>query len=572
MATLAIPRPDGTDTTSSPGPAGAPLLRILAWAVLYILPVAIAVRPILDLDVWWHLRTGEWIVATGHLPQTDPFSQHGLQTGEPWVAYSWLFEVLLYGAYRFLGFAGVFLFRAVLTAGIVLALHRLVAKRSSGFVVIAAVTGVGVLALLPLVAERPWLFTILFGTLTLDVLLDLREGRAGRRAWLLPLLFVLWANIHIQFVYGLFILGLGCVAPVCDRLLGRPTSGRGADTLGSRPWWTLVAITALCTAATLVTPYHIHVYQVVLQYATQKVALREIAECQALAFRDAWDWSALAVGAAAAFSLGRRVRLSAFDVLLLASAAWFAFRGRRDVWFLVLAALAVVATARRAVDVERVFWPTRRAWGGVAFLALPVLVAYGWFAMSGNHVQATMETEYPVKAVEYVREHGCRGPLFNPFNWGGYLMWNLRELPVSMDGRANLYGDALLARSVSTWRGQPGWDADPELAAAATVLAPADAPLTALLREEKRFRVAYEDKVAVVFVAAHPGGFSGIQPFFRREAGPAQDLPDEPRVYLALVRIRDCEAERASAHPLVLPPREGTLKAQSPQLADQFTP
>ncbi|HJT78836.1 MAG TPA: hypothetical protein VJ739_16650, partial [Gemmataceae bacterium] len=319
MATLAVPQADGPDATAPPGPADAPLLRILTWALLYILPVAVAVRPILDLDIWWHLRAGEWIVAAGRLPQTDPFSQHGLQTGAPWVAYSWLFEVLAYGAYRLLGYDGIFLFRAVLTAAIVLALHRLVARRASHFVPAGLVTGIGVLALLPLVAERPWLFTILFGTITLDVLLDLRAGRAGRRAWLLPLLFVVWANIHIQFVYGLFLLGLGCVAPVCDRLLRRPTSGRAADTLGTRLWWTLVGVTAACTAATLLTPYHVHVYEVVCQYATQKVAPREIAECQALAFRDAWDWAALAVGAAGAFALGRRARLSAFDVLLLAS-------------------------------------------------------------------------------------------------------------------------------------------------------------------------------------------------------------------------------------------------------------
>jgi hypothetical protein len=534
--------------------------------------VAIAVRPILDLDIWWHLRAGEWIVAAGRLPLTDPFSQHGLQTGEPWVAYSWLFEVLAYGAYRLFGYEGVFLFRAVLTAAIVLALHRLVAKRASHFPTAAVVTGVGVLALLPLVAERPWLFTILFGTLSLDVLLDLREGRAGRRVWLLPLLFVLWANLHIQFVYGLFILGLGCIAPVGDRLLRRPTSGRAADTLGTRSWWTLVGITAACTAATLVTPYHVHVYEVVLQYATQKVALREIAECQALAFRDAWDWSALAVAAAAAFALGRRARLSGFDVLLLVSAGWFAFRGRRDVWFLVLAALAVVSTARPVDTAEQVFWPTRPAWGGVAFIALPVLVAYGWFAMSGNHIQATLEAEYPVQAVAYIREHNCGGPLFNPFNWGGYLMWNLRELPVSMDGRANLYGDALLARAVATWRGQPGWDTDPDLAAARVVLAPADAPLTALLRQEKRFRVAYEDKVAAVFVAAGADSASGIQPFLNRETGLAQDSPNEPGVNRAFVGIGNRQAQTAAAHPLMLPPREGAFKAQGCQLLDQFTP
>ena len=45
----------------------------------------------------------------------------------------------------------------------------------------------------------PWLFTILFSTLLLDVLLDLRDGQPIRRHRLLPLMFALWANLHVQF-------------------------------------------------------------------------------------------------------------------------------------------------------------------------------------------------------------------------------------------------------------------------------------------------------------------------------------------------------------------------------------
>src|SRR6266511_2019611 len=215
--------------------APAPGLRVLIWVVLYTLPAAVALLPVLDYDTWWHLRTGQWVVEHGAVPATDPFSQHGLETGKTWIAYSWLYEVLFYLLYQGLGYSGIFLGRAVLTLAVVAVLHRLIARRESRFVVAMGLMGAALLAMLPLLTDRPWMFSILFSALTLDVVLDLRNGAPTRRMWLLPLLFALWANIHIQFVHGLFLLGLACGAPLLDYLRGQPLMPR---------WRTLVAVTA----------------------------------------------------------------------------------------------------------------------------------------------------------------------------------------------------------------------------------------------------------------------------------------------------------------------------------------
>src|SRR5438874_856954 len=134
------------ETTASPGPT--PLLRVLLWSTVYLLPLGVALLPILDYDIWWHLRLGQSIVEHGAIPATDSFSQYGLQSGKPWIAYSWLFEVLAYGAYRAFGYEGIFLGRALMTLAIVLTLHRLVAKREPRFIVAAGFLGVAVLALL----------------------------------------------------------------------------------------------------------------------------------------------------------------------------------------------------------------------------------------------------------------------------------------------------------------------------------------------------------------------------------------------------------------------------------------
>ena len=108
--------------------------------------------------------------------------------------------------------------------------------------------------------------------------------------------------------------------------------------------------------------------------------------------------------------------------------------------------------------------------------------------------------DYPVAAVEYVRANALNGPMFNDFTWGGYLIWHLRDYPVSMDGRTNLHGEARLQRSFDTWGGSVGWENDPELAEAGFVIAAKSVPLTDLLRGDGRFRIAHEDDTSVVFV------------------------------------------------------------------------
>jgi len=201
-------------TQSTPVGRWEALRRMSILLALYAIPAFVVVRPVSDNDIWMNLRAGRWIVAHGTVPATDPFSRH--RQGRPWVAYSWLFEVLVHGLDRCLGLAGIVLYRVVLSFAILASIHRLVARREPRFVVATALVGLAFFALVPLLNERTWLFTLLFSTLTLDAILDLRAGEGTRAAWLLPPLYALWANLHIQFIYGLSLLALGCVAPLID--------------------------------------------------------------------------------------------------------------------------------------------------------------------------------------------------------------------------------------------------------------------------------------------------------------------------------------------------------------------
>ena len=79
-------------------------VHLFAGILLFGL-LAMTARNALDPDLWWHLRTGQWIVETGHIPHADPFSF--TRVGSPWVAHEWLSELIFYELWKFAGAAGL---------------------------------------------------------------------------------------------------------------------------------------------------------------------------------------------------------------------------------------------------------------------------------------------------------------------------------------------------------------------------------------------------------------------------------------------------------------------------------
>src|SRR5262245_39076169 len=112
--------------------------RIVLFALLYSLAPFEAMLPVSDFDIWWHLRVGEWIASNHTVPYQDYFSAYG--SGKPWIAYSWLFEVLMYTLHAHLGLLGIVLFTVSMAVAITLAVHRLARLEQPPIIVEVALT------------------------------------------------------------------------------------------------------------------------------------------------------------------------------------------------------------------------------------------------------------------------------------------------------------------------------------------------------------------------------------------------------------------------------------------------
>ena len=187
-----------------------------------------ALSPIEDPDIWWHLRTGEWIIRTHQLPVVDSFS--AARSGQPWIAYSWAFDVLVYGLHVSLGLFGLVWFVVLLALLVTFAVHKLARISGLPFYLEILLPAVAVTAMKSLMSPRSWLFTIVFFAIELAIIVRVRSSNQPRLLWGLPFLFFIWANIHIQFIYGLAALAMLLVENFvarCAVIFGRETTRSG---------------------------------------------------------------------------------------------------------------------------------------------------------------------------------------------------------------------------------------------------------------------------------------------------------------------------------------------------------
>src|SRR5262249_51529378 len=159
-------------------------------------------------------------------------------------------------------------------------------------------------------------------------------------------------------------------------------------------------------------------------------------------------------------------------------------RSRRDLWFVVIGAVAILATPRRPGEAAADRFVLTR-WRAllVGIMTGLVLAVTGWArGLSERRLEEKVGERFPAEAAAVIERRNCPGPLYNHFNWGGYLLWALPRRPVTIDGRGNVHGDERTLRSLDTWAGKPGWDSDPDLANARLVVSDTRSPLAALLR------------------------------------------------------------------------------------------
>ncbi len=475
----------------------------IAFAVILLLGLlAMTARNALDPDLWWHLRTGQWIVETGHVPHSDPFSF--THAGHAWVSHEWLSEVVFYELWKHGGAAALIVFSAIITtAGFMLLYLRCPGKRYWA----AAATVVGALASAPCWGVRPQMFTFTLASLLLWLLeASSKEDRPRLLLWIPPL-FLLWLNLHAGFALGPALLLAYAVGLLMETALGN-TPWQEARPILLRMLLLLLA----CLALVPLNPSGVQLYRYPFDTLRSFGMRSFIVEWFSPDFHESLYLPFLLVWLlllAALASSRWRPRGRVFVPLLLTSFA--ALDAVRHIPIFILVAIPVIAAALpvHAAPLARSPRPPASPWFRLLF-NLVILVPIALFALvkwvSLVRNQDAREAELlPQRAVSFLLAGNYPQRIFVYYDWGGYAICKLyTEYRVFVDGRADLYGDDLLGQFKTTVRLQTGWRDVLDRWQVETVLVPPSTAVAQALLLNPNWHVAYSDSKAIVLLRTQP--------------------------------------------------------------------
>lgn len=477
----------------------------LLFAVFLIAIFTMAVRAPADTDTWWHLQSGRWILENQTIPRTDPFSH--TRFGEPWIDHSWLAQIILFLLFDSWSFAGIaFLIAALATIAFVVVWFqcRDQDRWLRAFVLIIAAATSGVIW-----AARPQMFSF---TLTALVAYLLDRFKRGNRAiiWGLPLVLLVWVNTHGGFAVAFILM----VAYIFGEIGNHILKNQGMT------WREIRQLALVMLICFLVIPINPNGFQM-WSYPFRTVgigALQDfIAEWRSPDLHQMhlqpFIWMLLATLTVLGLS-GQRADFT--DLTLVALFAYMSLLAGRNIALFALVAAPVVI---RYGDAALSEWrerlgvrvrPRTRASPGARFLIflnwalLLLVVAAALIKISLPISQAVNEKAIaeaiPVGAIEFLKENQPEGPIFNSYNWGGYLVWELPQYPVFVDGRTDLYDDLFLREYLSTVFAQDGWEQTLDRYGINLVLIESQSVMGQLLAERTAWELVYQDEMAAIFV------------------------------------------------------------------------
>jgi hypothetical protein len=480
----------------SPEGAGAPRSAIRlssVWiAAAFAVALTIAFGPISSIDLAYLVRAGRVMFDTGEILRVDVFTFTAWC--EPWLNQQWGAEIVVGGAFEALGWLGLALLRAALTAGVTAFVYAACLTNGALRRAAAWLTLLAAVLLLGGFQLRGQLFG-LFLFAALRWIIAGRARHAGRLWWAIPISLI-WANVHGSFPLAVLMLLFAWLE----------------DRLASRAGGRILGVAALSMAATVVTPFGPRVWGYVMDVSTDPLIREVVLE---------WRPPGLGTYTGVIFFISVAMALVVFirnrralPWIALVELGFFlalAASSSRNVfwWGIVLATtLSRLPWARRAPALD----PRNRA--NLVLLgllaAVPLVAGARWFP----HASAEPPSEglirlAPAALTEELRSRLQPGePFANAQPWGSWFELSLPEYPVMVDSRFEVVPPQAVRASIEISSAEPGWQA--ELDALPVRFYAVDREhqpaLVAVLPELEGWRRAYSDADGLILVraGAHP--------------------------------------------------------------------
>jgi hypothetical protein len=499
-------------------PAGFPAATaaVVGFFAAAVLPRA--TWPLIDGDVWWHIRAGEDVLRTGRIPNVDTWSIVG--AGRPWTSQDWLANVILalgnsLGAWGQTALS--FLFGGITLLAFWI-LWRAIAMRlpTVGWVSRMVWLSVGLVLAGPVMGVRVQVLDLLLATAVLWFLW--RYQVDPRRRWLiaLPALALLWANLHAGWVL-LFLFGAAVlVGEFVDRALRREPAGQPPMSWGQIRDLAVALLASL--AALAFNPNGVALYAYPFDTVGITALKRYVMEWFPADLGSIFGWLLLGfvvVGIVPTFAFARH-RLRTSDALILVGLTVMAWQAIRFLLIVGPIGGAIVAVVLSPVIVQsrvgtgtsgilaRLARPVTGRRGainaGIAAILLVLGIGIALLRTVPPAQAAEIARGLPADAVAWMDANDPGTRMFNRYEWGGYIGQHRPDQLIFMDGRADLYGDELLQMYVAII----GLRGDPQVTfdryGIDYAVFPPDTPLADWFDSSGAWKRVYLDQTAAIWV------------------------------------------------------------------------
>jgi len=505
-------------------PSTADLIFVTLLTALVFTPLS--VRLLGDAGIGWHIRAGQQILATHTTPRVDLFSS--TMGGKAWFAWEWLYDVIVGQLEATLGLNGVVWFTAFVIAAVFAWTFRLLIIRGTNVLIALVLVLLAISAAMIHFLARPhvlsWMFTLAWFWILQSYERESPDGRRSRGLWLLPLLMLVWVNVHGGFVLGFVLLGIFWAGALWDWFCTK--EGRIEDVFcriaARKRVQALVGVGLVSLAASLVNPYgwklHTHVYS----YLSNRFLMDHIEEFRSPDFHGVAQKCFLIlvlITLAALAAHGRGLRMSEMLTVLLAVFA--GMYASRNIPVSSLLLVMVIGPLLSPVRLGQRFFEKMTAvesrlrghlWPVLAVVATFLIAVNGGRVGTSVWMNAHFDpSRMPVDAVDYLQTNKLAGPVLSPDYWGGYLIYRLYPgTKVVVDDRHDLYGEEFLKSYLRMIKVQPEWKEFLQDQQVQCLVLARDGALTSLLLEMQMRLEApdwievYGDDTAVVLVRKGP--------------------------------------------------------------------
>jgi hypothetical protein len=501
---------------------------------IFLLSIVLFIRPVFDPDLWWHLAVGRYIAQTGIIPQTDIFTFSA--PDYPYIYHSWLTELILYLIHNLFGLWGITWFYALIGALSLLLLYntyRLTRNMKSNGLLDNWLMPISYLVMVPIIISYTNLRVQLITFLNLALVYYLYQKflvQKSRLLYLLPVLFLIWANFHAGFILGLIlfftIVTIELIPNLQPNLFTRVFSQTKHRNLTFRRWTKLFYTFIVSTLTPLVNPFSIRIYQQAISMGSNQFAAKSNTDWFPLSQLSHTDlpstviYGFLLISAFLLILIKNPVTLKNKLLLIIFTLLSFLYSRRFSTAAIVilLPALFTILSRPYSIFISLKKFP-------ILSFSLAILPFSCLLLLSGYWLHQTTLAyrddqsyaqiinsqnqilRYPYLAFQYINSHSLPQPILNDFNWGGYLVWRLPKQKIFIDGRMDNFiinGQPFAQQYLDIIKLSPNWQLLLEQYQIQTIIISKQYPLIQALDLSPNWQLEYNDDTTVIYTRKTP--------------------------------------------------------------------